>query len=132
LENNVKFVNKFLTDDELGEYLNMQTFISVLIPNRDQAVSGTMAFALGCGLAVVSTDYAFAKEVLGNGRGLLAKTNDPHELAVLINRIIEDKNLQNILRNKASTLGKTLAWPATGQKYLFLFDKILKAYKTIS
>ena len=129
LDNNVKFVNKFLTDDELGEYLHMTDIYLSPYPNRDQAVSGTMAFALGCGLAIVSTAYAYAQEVLAEGRGLLAQTNEPHEMAALLKQILEDRKLQNALQGKALTLGETLVWPAVGKKYSDFFAKILNSYK---
>ena len=58
LEHNVVFVNKFLSDEELGEYLYMSDIYLSPYPNKDQAVSGTMAFAIGCGRAIVSTSYA--------------------------------------------------------------------------
>src|SRR5690606_24737646 len=73
LENNVRFVNKYLSDEEIGEFLYMTDIYLSPYPNKDQAVSGTMAFAVGCGRAIVSTSYAYATEVLAGKRGLLAQ-----------------------------------------------------------
>ncbi len=129
LENNIKFVNEFLTDDELGAYLQMTDIYLSPYPNRDQAVSGTMAFALGCGLAIVSTAYAYAQEVLSDNRGLLAKTNDPHELADLMKKILEDRDLQRALQNKAHVFGKDLKWPNIGKEYSNFFAETLNSYK---
>lgn len=129
MENNIKFVNKFLTDEELGEYLHMTDIYLSPYPNRDQAVSGTMAFALGCGLAIVSTDYAYAKEVLSDNRGLMAQTNDPHELANLMNQILGDRNLQHALQNKARVFGKNIKWPNIGKQYSSFFAETLNSYK---
>ena len=55
LTQNVKFVNRYLSDEELGEYLYLTDIYLSPYPNRDQAVSGTLAFAMWCGRAIVST-----------------------------------------------------------------------------
>jgi glycosyltransferase involved in cell wall biosynthesis len=125
IEENVIFINKFLTDKELGEYLYMTDIYLSPYPNMDQAVSGTMAFALGCGCAMVSTPYAYAREALADGRGLLTKGTDPLELAALIAKILDDPQLQRTLQEKAYLLGERMTWPNVGKDYKRLFRQIL-------
>jgi len=125
LQDNVVFVNKYLSDEELGEYLYMTDIYLSPYPNRDQAVSGTMAFAMGCGRAIVSTSYAYAEEVLAAGRGLLAPEATPEELAQLINRILGDDTLKAQLQQQAWELGKDWSWPSIGRQYTELFNLIL-------
>ncbi len=125
IEENVIFINKFLSDKELGEYLYMTDIYLSPYPNMDQAVSGTMAFAMGCGRAIVSTPYAYASEVLSEGRGLLSKSIDPHELAVLLESILYDKALQKKLQKKAFEVGNTWTWPNVGKQYSRFFRQIL-------
>ncbi|MGE4589983.1 MAG: glycosyltransferase family 4 protein [Acidaminococcaceae bacterium] len=132
LENNIIFVNKFLSDDELGDYLHMTDIYLSPYPNRDQAVSGTMAFALGCGRAIVSTAYAYAEEVLANERGLLAQSNDPAELASLLSQILDNRQLQQKLENNAADFGKTITWPNIGKNYCHFINKTLENYRRIS
>ncbi|MEN6461805.1 MAG: glycosyltransferase family 4 protein [Syntrophomonas sp.] len=129
LESNVKFVNKYLTTDELGKYLYMTDIYLSPYPNIDQAVSGTMAFALGCGRAIVSTPYAYATEVLREERGLLSSKPEPEELASLMKQILTDEKLKQRLQEKAHELGKTWSWPSVGKQYDQLFKKILKDTK---
>ena len=125
LEHNVVFVNKFLSDEELGEYLYMSDIYLSPYPNKDQAVSGTMAFAIGCGRAIVSTSYAYACEFLSGGRGLLAAEADPEELAGLMKRILTNPDLKQSLQYNALKLGKSWSWPSVGQQYTRLFEKLL-------
>ena len=122
---NVIFINKFLSDKELGEYLYMTDIYLSPYPNMDQAVSGTMAFALGCGRAIVSTPYAYANEVLSAGKGLLSKESDPKELACLMKEILHDPKLQKTLQKKAYDLGKTWTWPNVGKQYCSFFKQII-------
>lgn len=126
LEDNVLFVDKYLSDEELGDYLYMTDIYLSPYPNKDQAVSGTMAFALGCGCAIVSTSYLYAQEVLADGRGLLAKTNDPKELAMLINEILDNPKLKQSLKEKASIFGDKITWPNVGIEYAHLIEQILQ------
>lgn len=125
LENHVFFVNKFLSDEELGEYLYMTDIFLSPYPNKDQAVSGTLSFAIGCGRAIVSTSYSYASEVLNEKRGLLSSEANPEELAFLIETILTDPQLKSSLQKKALELGKTWSWPSIGKEYTKLFNQIL-------
>ncbi|MEA1961378.1 MAG: glycosyltransferase family 4 protein [Bacillota bacterium] len=125
IEDHVIFVNKFLSDDELGEYLYMSDVYLSPYPNKDQAVSGTMAFALGCGRAIVSTPYAYATEMLSSGRGLLSKEPDPDELAKLVELTITNPDLKKELQQKSFDLGKSWTWPNIGKQYTCFMNKIL-------
>lgn len=123
LVNHVKFVNKFLSDEELGEYLYLTDIYLSPYPNMDQAVSGTLTFAIGCGRAIVSTAYAYASEVLQDNRGLLTKP-DSKELAKMINKILENENLKIKLQKNAYALGQTWSWPNIGKKYAYFLEGI--------
>lgn len=125
LSENVNFVNKFLSDEELGEYLYLTDVYLSPYPNLDQAVSGTLTFAIGCGRAIVSTAYLYAKEVLQDERGLLAHEAKPELLAQLINSILADDELKNRLEANALSLGETWSWPNIGSKYAHLLTNII-------
>jgi glycosyltransferase involved in cell wall biosynthesis len=125
IQENVIFINKFLSNKELGEYLYMTDIYLSPYPNMDQAVSGTMAFAIGCGRAIVSTPYAYASEVLMNGCGLLSRGTSSQELASLMERILEDKQLQKNLQKKSSEVGENWTWPNVGKQYSRFFKQIL-------
>ncbi len=125
IKDNVIFINKFLSDKELGEYLYMTDIYLSPYPNMDQAVSGTMAFAMGCGRAIVSTPYAYAREALDNGRGLLSRGTEPREMAELLEIILADRGLQKKLQKKALELGEGWTWPNVGKQYSRFFRQIL-------
>ncbi|HEX3011509.1 MAG TPA: glycosyltransferase family 4 protein [Syntrophomonadaceae bacterium] len=126
LENHVTFVNKFLSTTELGEYLYLTDIYLSPYPDKNQAVSGTMAFAIGCGRAIVSTPYAYAAEVLSGGRGLLTDSPDPGEMAALIKNILGSPGLKAELKQKAWELGQTWLWPCIGRQYRGILEDIKK------
>ncbi|HZK42703.1 MAG TPA: glycosyltransferase family 4 protein [Syntrophomonadaceae bacterium] len=124
LVENVKFVNKFLSDEELGEYLYLTDIYLSPYPNMDQAVSGTLTFAIGCGRAIVSTAYAYATEVLKDNTGLLAKEPTPLALAQLMIKVLEDDNLKKDLQKNAMKLGRNWSWPNIGKKYAYFLGDV--------
>ena len=132
LQDKVIFVNKFLDDEELGQYLYLTDVYLSPYPNRDQAVSGTMAFALGCGRAIVSTPYAYAREMLANGTGQLSKGTDPEELAQLLRQVLSDRTLKMRLQDKAARLGKSWTWSNIGKQYVSLARSILMPEASVS
>lgn len=125
LTDHVGFVNKFLNDNELGDYLYLTDIYLSPYPNKDQAVSGTLSFAVGCGRAIVSTPYAYASEVLNQGRGLLTSTTQSEEIAVKIKSILADAELKTSLQSRALSLGREWSWPNIGQQYSNLFARLL-------
>jgi len=132
LQGNVCFVNKFLDDAELNDYLNLTDIYLSPYPNKDQAVSGTLAFAMGAGKAIVSTAYAYALEVLNNGRGLLALENNPEYISRLIAKIIANPALKKSLGENAYQLGKTWSWPNIGRQYCNLFAALDRSEQEVS
>lgn len=125
LSENITFVNRFLSDQELGDYLYLTDIYLSPYPNRDQAVSGTLAFAMGCGRAIVSTSYSYALEVLGQGRGLIASNPEPGELASLILSILKDRELKQRLQAAALSKGKSWTWPNVGRDYTRFFHRVI-------
>lgn len=122
----VRFINKFLPLEDLGELLYMTDVYLTPYPYPHQAVSGTLSYAIGCGRAIVSTPYEFSLEVLANGRGLVSTKPDPAELAMLIDKILSDEQLKTYLENNAKQLGKTLVWPQAGKKYVKILESVLQ------
>ncbi len=126
LGQHVLFDNRFLEDDELGDYLYMTDIYLSPYPNLDQAVSGTLAFAVGCGRAIVSTPYEYAREILAQGRGMIAWEPTPEALAELIDLILKNPGLKEELESKAAELGRSLTWASVAELYYAIAEEVLE------
>lgn len=127
LEEHVRFNNRFLALSELVRYLCATDVYVTPYLNKDQIVSGTLAYAVGCGKAIVSTPYLYAEEVLSEGRGMLVDFASPDSIADGIIRILSDKELRESMESAAYSYGRRAAWFNVAVDYLGLFHLILSA-----
>ena len=74
---NILFQNRFVDDQELSEFLGATDIYVTPYGNEAQISSGTLAYAVGSGKAIVSTPYWYATEMLAEERGRLVPFNDP-------------------------------------------------------
>lgn len=124
LERNVRFVNQYLTQEELIRYLQATDIYVTPYVDRNQITSGTLAYALGCGKAVVSTPYLYAAEALAEGRGLLAEFCDPKSIARCVRTLLEEPAVREHCERSALAYGRPMCWNAVGRRYSDLFLSI--------
>lgn len=125
LENHVKFNNRFLTLNELVRYLCATDVYITPYLNKDQITSGTLAYAVGSGRAIISTPYLYAEEVLADGRGTLADFRSSEAIAEKVNMILGNPVLKESMETRAYRYGRRAAWFNVAIDYLDLFHRIL-------
>ena len=121
LEDNVHFVNRYLTKAEILRYLKLSDIYLTPYLGQEQAVSGTLAYAAGCGRIAVSTPYAYAREMLADGSGLLAEFKDADSIARHIQFLIENPAARKEMEEKTRYFGEQLFWDKVAQSYADLF-----------
>ncbi|MCX6748035.1 MAG: glycosyltransferase [Candidatus Pacearchaeota archaeon] len=126
LKNHVKFYASYLSLKEIIKYLLASDIYVCTNLDPNQIVSGTLAYALGCGKAVVSTPVEYAKEVLAEERGMLAKFKDPASFGEAIDKILSNKEFKEKLENNAYNYSRRMIWSMVASKYLEVFNKVVK------
>jgi len=125
LRSSVFFVDRYVSLQELLQYLQAADVYVTPYLGRDQVASGTLAYALSAGKAIVSTPYLYAEEVLGDGRGVLVDFQESRALSRAIIQIFSDVALKESLETRALEYSRQMQWPVVGMSYLKLFSEVV-------
>jgi len=114
------FINKFVSEEELVNYLTATDLYVTPYLNEAQSTSGTLSYAVGAGAAVISTPYWHATELLVDNRGRLFGFKDHEKLASICNQLLENPAELQEIKEAAYEYGLNLRWPKIGAGYLEL------------
>jgi glycosyltransferase involved in cell wall biosynthesis len=123
VSNHLTFINKFVSERELINYLTAAEIYVTPYHNEAQITSGTLSYAVGVGSAVVSTPYWHATELLGDKRGKLFDFKDSEGFARIVNELFERPHLLKELKQNAYEYGLQLRWPNIGAEFIKTANK---------
>jgi polysaccharide biosynthesis protein PslF len=126
LQYNVQLVDKYMEFDELVSYLSATDIYLTPYLNPDQIVSGTLAYAVGCGKAIVSTPYLYAQELLAHNRGFLCEFRDSKSIAQRMNMLLDDPDLRRATERRAYRFGRQMTWPHVAGEYANVFLELAR------
>jgi len=124
----VAFVNEYLTQRQIVDYLLASDVYVTPYLDPDQITSGTLAYALGAGKAIVSTRYLHAVEALADDRGVLVDFASSEQVAEAVNGILDDPARKQRLEQRAYAYGREAAWPRVGQRVVDLMRDLVGAH----
>jgi len=124
LERHVGFINCFVTDEKLHQFLNAADYYLTPYLHKEQLTSGTLAFAMGIGKAVISTPYWHAEELLADGRGILVPFQDHKAITAAMIGLLDDPAACNAMRRRAFEFGRGMTWTRSGEAYWRLFQSL--------
>lgn len=123
VESNVIFYNRFVSLEELVEFISAADIYITPYLNEAQITSGTLAYTLGAGKAVISTPYWYAQEMLSDGRGLLFPFRDHKTLAEQVIKLLDNEAERHAMRKKAYKFGRAMIWSEVAQRYMESFER---------
>jgi len=121
IKRHVSFYNRFVDQEELKVFLGVADLYITPYQNAAQTTSGTLAYAFGCGKAVISTPYWHAEELLGDDRGVLVPFGDSSAMTKAIVGLLQDDTRRHAMRKRAYLLGREMVWSKTAEHYMASF-----------
>src|SRR5213079_3414390 len=122
VENHVVFLDQFVDQATLLDFISMCDVYVTPYLNEAQMTSGTLAYSFGLGKAVVSTPYWHAKELLGDGRGILVPFGDAKALGAEIAGLLTNDVRRHSMRKRAYAASRSMTWAETAKRYLASFE----------
>jgi glycosyltransferase involved in cell wall biosynthesis len=124
VEENVVFHNRFVSSQEMVALVGSADLYVTPYRHEAQAVSGTLAYALGAGKAIISTPYWHAAELLDNGRGALVPFEDPAAIADTAIELLGNDAARQAMRKRAYLYARHMVWDRVAQSYMRVFVEV--------
>jgi glycosyltransferase involved in cell wall biosynthesis len=124
VEANVIFRNRFVSPQEMVELIGAADIYITPYKHKAQVVSGTLAYALSAGKAIISTPYLHAVELLDEERGALVPFDDPEAIAAKTVELLDNATARHAMRKRAYLYARDMVWSRVAQKYMKSFERI--------
>jgi len=125
IEKNVKFINHFLSQEEIENLLLASDVFLLPYLSKDQISSGILANAIAGGCCVISTPFPYATEIIGKEgqRGFYIDFANPDSIAKKISYLIKNKKMIESARKNAYVLGRSFTWQKMAEEVTGVFGK---------
>jgi glycosyltransferase involved in cell wall biosynthesis len=123
VDSSLIFHDRFVGASELAQFMSAADVYVTPYLNAEQIASGTLAYAVGSGKAVVSTPYHYARELLAEGRGMLVPARDPAAIGHAVVELLSDGAKRAGMQQRAAAYGRAMAWPEVAERYVESFER---------
>jgi glycosyltransferase involved in cell wall biosynthesis len=124
VESSVIFHNQFVSPDEMVEFIGAADIYITPYRHEAQVVSGTLAYALGAGKAIISTPYWHAIELLDDRRGALVPFQNPEAIAQKTIELLDTPAIRHTMRKRAYLFAREMVWKRVAQGYMESFARV--------
>lgn len=124
LEDHVRFVNRYLSREELTAYLAATDIYLTPYLNPEQVASGTLTYALRFGKVVISTPYLAAQEALQGGKGILVPFRNAKAIEEALLELLSHPAKMETLTQRVRDSGRLYSWTRVGEAYANLFAEL--------
>lgn len=125
VQDHVVFYDRFVSLQELVEFLASCDIYVTPYLDMKQIASGTLAYAMGLGRPVISTSYWYARELLEKGRGLLVPPRESEPIAKALSELLSDQPRLKRMSHEAYSYGRKMVWSEVAREYVKLFREVL-------
>lgn len=123
VESNVIFHDRFVSPEKMVEFIGAADIYITPYRYEAQVVSGTLAYALGAGKAIISTPYWHAIELLDDRRGALVPFQDPDAIARKAIELLDTPAIRHAMRKRAYMYSREMVWKSVAQGYMASFEQ---------
>jgi glycosyltransferase involved in cell wall biosynthesis len=124
VEDSIIFRNRFVSPQELVELIGAADIYITPYKSKGQVVSGTLAYALSAGKAIISTPYLHAMELLDEQRGVLVPFDDPQAIAAKTIELLDNATARHAMRKRAYLYTRDMVWNRVAQQYMGSFERV--------
>jgi glycosyltransferase involved in cell wall biosynthesis len=124
VESQVMFHNRFASPEEMAEFIGAADIYITPYRHEAQVVSGTLAYALGAGKAIISTPYWHAIELLDDRRGALVPFQNPDAIAQKTIELLDTPAIRHAMRKRAYLFARKMIWKSVAQGYMGSFSRV--------
>jgi glycosyltransferase involved in cell wall biosynthesis len=124
VESQVMFHNRFASPEEMAEFIGAADIYITPYRHEAQVVSGTLAYALGAGKAIISTPYWHAIELLDDRRGALVPFQNPDAIAQKTVELLDTPAIRHAMRKRAYLFAREMIWKRVAQGYMESFSRV--------
>jgi len=124
VESQVIFHNRFVSPEEMVEFIGAADIYITPYRHEAQVVSGTLAYALGAGKAIISTPYWHAIELLDDHRGALVPFDDPEAISNKTVELLDTPAVRHAMRKRAYLFAREMIWKRVAQGYMESFSRV--------
>lgn len=120
---NVIFYNRFVSLEELIQFISAADIYITPYLDEAQITSGTLAYTVGAGKAVISTPYWYAEEILAESRGALVPFKNSQALANQVIDLLTNESKRHAMRKRAYLFGRDMTWSQVARRYMKTFER---------
>jgi len=124
VESQVMFHDRFVSPEEMVEFIGAADIYITPYRHEAQVVSGTLAYALGAGKAIISTPYWYATELLDDRRGALVPFQNPDAIAQKTIELLDTPAIRHAMRKRAYLFARQMIWKRVAQGYMESFARV--------
>ncbi|MFD0674013.1 glycosyltransferase [Cohnella sp. GCM10027633] len=125
LEHHVVWIDRYVPEDQLVSLISACDLYVTPYPGMAQITSGTLAYAAGLGRPILSTPYAYAKDLVQGHEEMLLPFGDPEAWGRKLIELFTYPGMLSRWERAMADIGRGMHWPQVGAQHLRLFEQVI-------